>query len=144
MSIRSRRRRSRLEGMTEEVPTTSFSDIAFLLIVFFLVATTLTQTFGFRTELPSGEEGERAEEKTPTVQITGDEVKFNGDATSIDRLREQLAELQLPEKDPEARIVMLEAADDVTYEIYYRVMNVIARAGGVVAIVEEEGGEPPG
>jgi len=38
-----------------EIPVGSFSDIAFLLIIYFLVATSLVKLKGITADLPSGE-----------------------------------------------------------------------------------------
>ena len=38
-----------------EIPMASLADIAFLLIVYFMLATTFQTTFGFETEVPQGE-----------------------------------------------------------------------------------------
>ena len=50
-----------------EVPVSAFSDIAFLLIIFFILATTLVQVSGVITEIPSGEQAQtQQEEETPS------------------------------------------------------------------------------
>ncbi len=54
-----KRRRHRRDHGCDDIPVASFSDIAFLLIIFFILATTLAKTRGFITELPSGEKSEK-------------------------------------------------------------------------------------
>ena len=57
---------------TGEIPTGSFSDIAFLLIIFFLVATSLFKVKAITADLPSGEKAEQAQtSKTPIVNLRG-------------------------------------------------------------------------
>ncbi|MGB0144675.1 MAG: ExbD/TolR family protein, partial [Akkermansiaceae bacterium] len=50
-----RRERGEKKHRSGEVPTGSFSDIAFLLIIYFLVATVLVKVKSITADLPSGE-----------------------------------------------------------------------------------------
>ncbi len=51
-----------------EIPTGSFSDIAFLLIIYFLVATTLVKVKAITADLPTGEKTQQEQpDKTPIV-----------------------------------------------------------------------------
>jgi biopolymer transport protein ExbD len=117
------------------------SDIAFLLIIFFILTTTLSKLTGFTAELPSGAAAEKqaakTDAKTPTVQLTNGKLLFNEQEVSMPALQERLLDLQLAKKQGEERVVMLEAAGKVDYQTYYEAMAAISTAGGIVAIVEE-------
>ena len=122
-----------------EIPTGSFSDIAFLLIIYFLVATTLLKVKTITADLPSGEKSAQAQsEKTPIVNLRGDEIFFNDKPLSVAELETGLAALDLPNKLPSQRIIMLESARGTPYENYFRALAAISANGGVVALVEEE------
>jgi biopolymer transport protein ExbD len=123
------------------IPTDSVSDIAFLLIIFFILTTTLSKLSGFTAELPSADASQKqaaaTDTKTPGVQIAGGKLLFNEQEVSLDTLRDRLLDLQLGKKEGQEKVVMLEAAGKVDYQSYYEAMAAISAAGGVVAIVEE-------
>jgi biopolymer transport protein ExbD len=131
----------RKEKRDLDVPTDSVSDIAFLLIIFFILTTTLSKLSGFTAELPSADTSQKQaaanDAKTPGVQITGGKLLFNDQEVSIDTLRDRLLDLQLGNKEGQDKVVLLEAAGKVEYQTYYEAMAAISAAGGVVAIVEE-------
>ena len=130
----------RKEKRELEIPTDSVSDIAFLLIIFFILTTTMSKLTGFTAELPSGAAAQQAAKtaaKTPTVQITNGKLLFSEQEVSMAALQERLLDLQLAKKQGEERVVMLEAAGKVDYQTYYAAMAAISAAGGIVAIVEE-------
>lgn len=131
----------RREKRDLEIPTDSVSDIAFLLIIFFILTTTLSKLTGFTAELPAAaaaqQQAARTDAKTPTVQLASGKLLFNEQEVSMAALRERLLDLQLAHKQGEAKVVMLEAAGKVDYQTYYEAMAAISGAGGVVAIVEE-------
>ena len=123
------------------IPTDSVSDIAFLLIIFFILTTTLSKLSGFTAELPSADASQKqaaaTDTKTPGVQIAGGKLLFNEQEVSLYTLRDRLLDLQLEKKEGQEKVVMLEAAGQVDYQSYYEAMAAISAAGGVVAIVEE-------
>lgn len=121
------------------IPTDSFSDIAFLLIVYFLVATTLVKVKTITADLPAGEKSTQAQsEKTPIVNLRGAEVFFNDKRVEMPELNERLAALDLFNQDGEKRVIMLESAKGTPYENYFQALAAISANGGVVAIVEDE------
>lgn len=130
----------RKEKRDLEIPTDSVSDIAFLLIIFFILTTTLSKLTGFTAELPSAaaaQQAAKADAKTPTVQLANGKLLFNEQEVSMEVLAERLLDLRLGTKQGEEKVVMLEAAGKVDYQSYYQAMAAISAAGGVVAIVEE-------
>ena len=131
----------RKEKRDLDIPTDSVSDIAFLLIIFFILTTTLSKLSGFTAELPSADASQKqaaaTDTKRPGVQIAGGKLLFNEQEVSLDTLRDRLLDLQLGKKEGQEKVVMLEAAGAVDYQPYYQAMAAISAAGGVVAIVEE-------
>jgi len=122
-----------------EIPTGSFSDIAFLLIIYFLVATTLMKVKTITADLPSGEKSAQTEsEKTPIVNLQGAEIIFNDKKMTMDELEDRLAALELGAKDPADRVIMLESTKGTPYEVYFQALAAISANEGVVAIVEED------
>lgn len=131
----------RREKREPDIPTDSVSDIAFLLIIFFILTTTLAKLTGFQSELPSADASQRQAQnqpKTPGVQLANGKLLFNEQEVTPQVLRERLLDLRLGSRQGEDKVVMLEAAGKVDYQTYFETMAAITTAGGVVAIVEEE------
>jgi len=122
-----------------EIPTGSFSDIAFLLIIYFLVATTLVKVKTITADLPSGEKSAPTESsKTPVINLQGAEIIFNDKKMSMEELEDRLGALELGDKEPADRVIMLESSKGTPYENYFQALAVISANEGVVAIVEED------
>jgi len=132
----------RKEKKDLEIPTDSVSDIAFLLIIFFILTTTLSKLSGFTAELPSTDaskqEAAKTDSKTPTVQLANGKLLFNEQEVPMAVLKDRLLDLRLGSKQGGEKIVLLEAAGKADYQTYYEAMAAISAAGGVVAIVEED------
>ena len=127
-----------------EPDLTSFSDIANLLIIFFILTTTLVRPWGRIVDMPSAatppEQQQRSD--TPTVNITRDrltvaEGEGEGKEMTMDEFRQYLWKRNFPALDEKHRSVSLETAKDVPYERYYQIVTAIAAAGGVVAILTD-------
>ena len=122
-----------------EIPTNSFSDIAFLLIIYFLVATTLVKVKTITAEMPTGEKNaESQSDKTPTINLRAGDIHFNDKKIDIEELNIKLAELDLQAKDPSKRVILLESVDGTPYQDYFQALATISAHGGAVAIVEED------
>lgn len=120
-----------------EIPTGSFSDIAFLLIIYFLVATSLVKAKTITADLPSGQKQTQSQaEKTPIVNLRGNEIFFNDKAVSIAGLNDRLAALELSQQEDSKRVIMLESTRNTPYQSYFEALATISANGGVVAIVE--------
>ena len=111
--------------------------IAFLLIVYFLVATSLVKVKSITADLPSGQKQSQAQsEKTPIVNLRGTEIFFNDKAVSIADLNDRLAALDLSQQEDSKRVIMLESTGNTPYQSYFQALATISANGGVVAIVE--------
>ena len=123
----------------DDVPLTSFSDIAFLLIIFFILAATLAQTRGLTTDFPQGEKSEEPPKKTTSIMLRDGRVLFNDKPVDLAKLKAELALLRLGTRKGDAQVVLLEATGKVAYQTYFEVMAAITKAGGKICIVREEG-----
>lgn len=116
-----------------------FADIAFLLIIFFILVTSMNKNLGFTTEIPASQKSEEQEEKTTTVKIKGEKVFLDDQEVDLRTLHEKLVEKNFPAAETDAdKTVMLEATGEVPYSRYFGTMAAISDAGGVIAIVQEE------
>lgn len=122
-----------------EIPTGSFSDIAFLLIIYFLVATTLVKVKTITADLPSGQKTPQAQsEKTPTVKLNGPQILFNDKPVDLPGLEARLAALELDQAQGGKKVIMLESTANTPYENYFHALAAISANGGVVALVEDD------
>lgn len=121
-----------------DIDVTSFSDIAFLLIIFFVLTTSFVRTMGLSVIIPSSTQdpAKKSEGDYPTVVLSADSMQFQDKDVTIDQLRERLADMKLIEKKEEARFIVLESAPEVTYERYFEVVTAISKLGGILAIAE--------
>lgn len=124
-----------------DIPVGSFSDIAFLLIIFFLVATTLVKIKSIAADMPTGEKQSQAQlDKTPIVNLRDTQVFFNDRPVTIQGLGDRLAALNLLNEPEDKRVIMLESTSTTQYSLYYQALATISANHGVVALVEEEEG----
>lgn len=136
MRKKSKREKKHREG---EIPTGSFSDIAFLLIVYFIIATTLLKVKSITADMPAGEKSTQSQsDKTPIVNLRGAEIFLNDKPVDIVGLNERLAALELFDKEPKDRVIMLESARGTVYGNYFQAMASISANGGVIALVKED------
>ncbi len=130
------RRQRRQSRGSPDVPVSSFSDIAFLLIIFFILAATLTQLTGIKTEVPTGEKSDAPPEKTNIVNLNDNGIVFNDKEVALEELKKQLASLDLPNQADDQKIILLESTGRVSYQVYYQVITAITNAGGAIALVQ--------
>ena len=123
-----------------DIDVGAFSDIAFLLIIFFILTTSFVKFKGQELKIPSGAppKEQSEEDKALTVNLKADEIRY-GAAVSLSELRrkffEEKFDMRTNDKD---RMVILEAADDVTYDLYFKVSSAITEAGGILVLMERE------
>jgi len=126
-----------------EPPSCATGDIAFNLIVFFLVCASTPSNSGRKQDIPKSEnKTEQAEQKENiTVEITRSVVKVNGDPFRVDQRAEILSTLRrlLESKTQQQdRIVIVKSAKDAPYFHWISVTELIEEAGGIVTLQLEE------
>lgn len=122
-----------------EIPLTSTSDVAFLLLIFFLVAASNAVDKGTPLDLPqTSRQQQKSESQNIEVGVTKDAITFNGEAMDINGLQDALKLKLAGATEPSLRVVMLTAANDVDYQRWTRVVADIEAAGGIVAPQLEE------
>ena len=123
------RRQSRV---SPEIPTASMADIAFLLIVFFLVTTTMNQDKGLSLHLPPvGETKEVREKNILNVWINArDQVAFfeNDQLTPVP-FAELKGHIEGRLRENENLIVSLKTERGATYRTFVDVLDELKLAG---------------
>lgn len=142
------RRRSKL---LVEPPAVATGDIAFNLIVFFLVCASISPDTGRKQDIPRAEPKKEEKEQTkPTeVSMARGAVLLNGNVVTVEDFETRLvAALKLKDasgrevKDmPDAnRIVVVSTKDDknTPYKQWIQITEAIERIGGIVTLQLEE------
>ena len=94
-----------------QVPTDSLSDVAFLLIIFFILTTSIQRIAGISSELPAGRRGGAEQtEKSYAISLHDGAVTFNDKAVSLDDLGRQLKVLRLDLKKGEQKVGLVESS----------------------------------
>lgn len=112
-----------------EIPTASMADVAFLLIIFFLVASFYSVTRGIQFSLPKHDEAALTAEPEAAVLI---EIASNGTLT-IDKRPMALTDLRgylLPKlKNNPTKAVILQSSLDAPYQHMTDVFDELRQAG---------------
>ena len=125
----------------DAVPTTSLADMMFLLLIFFIMTTTLSRVTGIVSDMPSGSKTAQPQtEKTPTIALHDNKITVNDQDMTRDAMERYLRGLKLDLKSGNAKVVIVSTAGEVSYQDYYQTMAFIQSCGGVVAIETEEAG----
>ncbi len=130
-----------------EINMGPFADIAFLLIIFFILATSLMQPKGRRIDMPASSESQSKEEKKnltidvqPSAILFGRSEENMGEVTE-EELSLELSKLKLAEKKEEDRMVVVKTGKGVPYSQFFKVMTAVSRAGGMATLLQEEEAE---
>jgi biopolymer transport protein ExbD len=123
-----------------EPPSTATGDIAFNLIVFFLVCASVQPDSGRRQTLPRSE---TAGEKMPQAEhvevlLTRTAVAINGDVIRPDRFVPRLKALLAGKALPEDKVVVVKSKPEVPYHHWIKYTTLIEEAGGIITVLREE------
>lgn len=128
----------RSRAKLKEIPSASMADIAFLLLVFFLVTTTISMDKGIGQVLPAiGEEREVSKKNITEVLVnaTG-EVMQDGELVPMNQLRGKISTM-LAEND--LLIVSIKTHAQTKYQAFIDVLDQVQLAGATrVAIIEPD------
>jgi biopolymer transport protein ExbD len=117
-------------------PAASSSDIAFILIIFFLVCASVQPETGMAQTLPRTEEKQDSKQQSRNleVSITPTSIVLNGSPLNLDEFRRRLAAALQTKKRPEDKVVVVKSAPKTPYDHWIRVSQVIDDAGGVITL----------
>ena len=124
-----------------EPPASATGDIAFNLIVFFLVCTSVQPDTGRTQTLPRSEEVQQEQEiKNIEVQISRNPatVTLSGDPIRTTELALRLQRLLKDKTRDEDRVVIVKSKPETPYHHWIFVTGLIEDAGGIITIQTEE------
>jgi biopolymer transport protein ExbD len=133
-------RTPRTTKLLVEPPSSATGDIAFNLIVFFLVCASVQPDNGRRQTLPRSE---TAAEETPQAEhvevlLTRSAAAINGDVVHPDRFIPRLKSLLAGKVRPEDKVVVVKSKPEVPYHHWIKYTTAIEEAGGIITILREE------
>lgn len=121
-----------------EIPSASLADIAFLLLIFFLVATTIDVDKGLDLVLPPvGSEIEIARKNITNLLINdAGQILLDNEVVPVEDVDDIIREKLLAN---DKLIVSVKTARKTKYNIYIRVLDQIKKAGATrISIAEPE------
>jgi biopolymer transport protein ExbD len=133
-------RSRRSDKLLVEPPSVATGDIAFNLIVFFLVCASVQPDSGRKQTLPRSEETKKQEQKSENVEVmlTRTTAAINGDLIPQANFLPRLRTLLSGKPRPEDRVVVVKSRPDTPYAFWIDVTSLIEQAGGTVTIQREE------
>jgi len=138
-ATRSRRRRR----PSILVPVVSMGDIAFLLIIFFILCSNFAKKAGKTVEPPVSPRLDPLPKPRLYVAVDAEEkLYFQGKPIgSAKEIEAELGRLIDPNDSLEVRTVLFECDRGVRKEVFEPVLESIAKAGGIIGAVGKEGGK---
>ena len=119
-----------------EPPASSSSDIAFILIIFFLVCASVQPETGISQTLPRTETKEEKKEQSKNleVSITPSNIVLNGSPLKLPEFSRRILAALKAKTRPEDRVVVVKSAPDTPYDQWIRVSQAIDKAGGTMTL----------
>ena len=115
------------------------NDIAFILIVFFLVCASVEPEDGRSQTIPRSEKNkERNNSQTIEVGLTPATVTIDGTPYHQEQFESRIQQLLSEKKTESERVVVVKSQADVPYEHWIAMTELIEKAGGVVTLLLEE------
>lgn len=115
------------------------NDIAFILIVFFLVCASVEPEDGRSQIIPSSEKNEdQKNSQTIEVGLTPATVTIDGTPYHQDQFPIRIQQLIEQKKTESERVVVVKSQADVPYNHWIAMTEIIEKAGGIVTLLLEE------
>jgi len=136
------RRRRALSKLLVEPAAVATGDIAFNLIVFFLVCASVQPDRGKKQDLPASEQTKQVEEKMTNIELALSRattiVSLNGDPIKTTELPRRLTRLLAEKRRAEDKVVVVKSNPDVPYQHWIAITTLIQDLGGSITIQREE------
>lgn len=115
------------------------NDIAFILIVFFLVCASVEPEDGRSQVIPRSEKNEDQQTSQSTeVGLTTASVTIDGTPYQLGEFQPRIRQILSQKKTEAERVVVLKSQADVPYQHWIAMTEIIERAGGIVTLLIEE------
>jgi biopolymer transport protein ExbD len=120
-----------------EPPSCATGDIAFNLIVFFLVCASTQPDSGRPQDIPRSDPQTQNQQENQNIEVAMDKVSvfINGDQITAEAFLPKLKTLlDAKGNKPEDRIVVVKSAEDTPYSHWIEVTGLVDQAGGIVTL----------
>lgn len=129
----------RRKTITPDIPMTSTADVAFLLLIFFLVAASNTQDRGRELDLPGTVKAAQQEGKNLEIALSRDAITVAGEVIDPAELEPIVRNRLKDASEPAQRVVLITSGDGVDYQMWTDVVTAVESAGGIPSPqIEEE------
>lgn len=124
------------------VPVSSMGDIAFLLIIFFMVCSNFVKESAVKLEPPRAPDLEQVKESPASVAVNRDGTIFlNGQSVpDAEAIEWGVAALIKDKASVEGRTVLFKCDREIDREVYEPVLDAIAKAGARISALGEKTG----
>ena len=119
-----------------ETPTSAMNDIAFILIVFFLVCASVQQEDGRPQEIPNADKKLQLE-KPIRVGLERDHIKLNGEVMAMKKFEKKLSQLLSKKINETEKTVAVRCGPTVPYYRWMDVTGTIEDAGGTITLMRK-------
>jgi len=122
--------------VSAEFSMSSMTDLVFLLLIFFIIVSTLVTPFAVKMDVPSNSsEISQKERKRVSIDITAaDQFRVNGSLTAYEQLEAKIAGLLGPEGENISRNVLLSVEKDVPAGETVKVIVMARKNGWGIAV----------
>jgi biopolymer transport protein ExbD len=122
--------------MLIDPPACASSDIAFTLIIFFLVCAAVQPDTGMPQLLPSTEtkSDKREQSQNIEVSITPTSVVLNGNPLPIPEFAQRIGPALALKTREADRIVVVKSSPNTPYPVWLKVSQAIEQAGGILTL----------
>jgi biopolymer transport protein ExbD len=130
----------RKDKLLSEPPAVATGDIAFNLIVFFLVCASVQPDSGRKQSIPKSESKEQKTEQSENIEVnlTRTTVGINGNPIPTKDFLARLTGMLRTRTRQEDRIVVVKSTDDTPYHHWIQITGWIEQSGGIITLQLEE------
>ena len=123
-----------------EPPSSAATDIAFILMIFFLVCASVQPGTGREQIIPRSEEEENQSQQPNNIEvsISPGSAFVNGEPVPIHRLRRKLEGFLAGKEKEEDRVVIVVSSPRTNYQHWVNVTSIIEKAGGIITLQLEK------
>jgi biopolymer transport protein ExbD len=130
----------RRRALLVEAPASAATDIAFILIIFFLVCASVQPDTGRQQIIPRSEEQEDKSKQSQNIEvsISPGAIVVNGNVVDAEEVRAKLKTLLAGREREADRVVVVKSARATSYERWIAVTEQIEEAGGTITLKLEK------
>lgn len=124
-----------------EPPAVLLTDIAFNLLIFFVVCASTEPSDGRKQDIPAANKqaaNQPQQSENIEVSLTRSTASVNGEQVKLADFLPRMRSLLRGKKKIEERVVLVKSAKDTPYEHWIRITTLIEQAGGLTTLQMEE------